>query len=101
LQDASAAYNQKRTLRIQSTDQKRGKRSYRRQVIELTRQQEDTSTDELVDVKAMLILDIPITVCTKATVTTVLKELLSFFSQTPSGGSAGDYIASFVNLELP
>lgn len=102
LHDATAAYNAKRTFRIQSSDTKRGKRAWRRQVAELSMQKEDSSTDEIVDIKAMVILDIPITVALKADVTKVLKQLLSFFSLDPgTEGAAGEYVASFVNLELP
>lgn len=100
LHDASAAYNANRTLRLQDQEQSRSGLKYQRQVIEYTLMTE-TTDNVMVPMKAYLVLDVPITVVTKAAATAHLKELLSFFSLDPVGGNPGDYVASFINKEYP
>lgn len=101
LHAAGENYNIAKTVRIAATLEKRGGERVKRQIFEVNDNFEDTATGKPATIRAYLVLEVPIDNVVKLQVSMTLKKLLHFFSQTPSGGTAGAYVDSFINEELP
>lgn len=82
-------------LRIAHTSEKRGGNKVRRSLTEVSVVVEDATTGTPATIRAMLILELPTEIATKAQATGVVKQLLHLYSQT-----SGANIAQLVNGSL-